>query len=333
MFGPKSGALTLVACAAVFGFQAWAGPSPGRAPVQGPAVGVPMTPWQGSAGITETVDQIMARELAIPIFETPPPLYVGPEHEVLRRGILLNPSSPRVSQWPRAYGPKALGKGGHGGGAFNPQTIGTNFEGANLSESGYLPPDSNGAVGPTQVLIALNGRVKVLGRNGVVGPLNVSGMVFFNSVRNGAAVYDPQVRFDPTSGRWFVQSINGSTPNRIMLAVSSGPTITGSSSFTFYQFQQDLVAPAGNTGQFADYDSLGVDANAVYVGCNMFGGGFMGSTGWVIKKSSVLSGGPIQVTAFRGIVPSGGSAGPFSPRGVDNDDPAATEGYLSARTT
>ncbi len=42
----------------------------------------------------------------------------------------------------------------------------------------------------------------------------------------------------------------------------------------------------------------------------------------------MLGTGPIVVTAFRNIVASAGGSGPFAPTGVDNDDPAATEGYI-----
>ncbi len=296
----------------------------------GPPINTPLTPWTGEAGIVESVAEIMARELATPIFEVPPPLFIGSEHEGGRSGTVRpNPLSPQTSSWPIGgrVGPKALGKGGRGGGPYNPQTIGTSFNGVALFESNAVPPDSMGAVGPTQVLFCENNRIKVFDRNGVLGPLNTSTNVFFNSVRNGSGTSDPQVRFDPISGRYFVTILNLQQPNRILLAVSSGPTITGTSSFTFYQFQQDLVAPAGNTGQFADYDSLGVDANALYIGCNMFGASFTGTTGWVVKKSSVLSGGPIQVTAFRNMG-TGSVSGPYSPRGVDNEDPTATEGYF-----
>ena len=37
--------------------------------------------------------------------------------------------------------------------------------------------------------------------------------------------------------------------------------------------------------------SLGVDNNAIYIGCNMFTASFQGTSGWVIRKTSVLSGG------------------------------------------
>ncbi|MEI7898643.1 MAG: hypothetical protein WCK89_00195 [bacterium] len=55
---------------------------------------------------------------------------------------------------------------------------------------------------------------------------------------------------------------------------------------------------------------------------------FSGCSAFVVRKSSVLGAGPIVVTAFRGLVPSELAAGPYTPQGVDNYDPSATEGYF-----
>src|SRR5262249_49943022 len=123
---------------------------------------------------------------------------------------------------------------------------------------------------------------------------------------------DPRVRFDRLSGRWFLSCISVDTPNRICLAVSSDATITGTSSFTFFNFQHDLVGttPNSDTGGLADYDTLGIDANALYVGANIFnatGKSFLGTTGYVVRKSSVLGAGPIVVTAFRQLATSSGA--------------------------
>ena len=77
------------------------------------------------------------------------------------------------------------------------------------------------------------------------------------------------------------------------------------------------------------YPSLGVDANALYIGCNMFDGSFtfyQYSSAYVIRKSSVLSGGPMVVTGFSNMGST--NNGPYAPRGVDNDDPTWTEGYF-----
>src|SRR5829696_6926584 len=54
----------------------------------------------------------------------------------------------------------------------------TNFLGAQASDSGFIPPDSMGAVGPSQVLVAVNGRVRVFDKQGNPGGLNVSVAAF-----------------------------------------------------------------------------------------------------------------------------------------------------------
>jgi hypothetical protein len=93
----------------------------------------------------------------------------------------------------------------------------------------------------------------------------------------------------------------GSLPNHILIAVSSTNIVTPSTVWTFFSFQQDQVSPTGDTGKFADYPTLGIDANALYMGVNIFGtrglGSFSSTTAFVIRKSSILGPGPIVVTA------------------------------------
>jgi hypothetical protein len=232
-----------------------------------------------------------------------------------------------------------------------PQTVGTNFTGATLADTGAFPPDSMGTVGPTQFVVAVNGRIRSFNKTtgAADGVLNADTDVFFapamTPLSGGVTLNftsDPRIRYDRLSGRWFVIMIDvpssspsaiGDKPNRIMLAVSdaaSNGTITGSTVWTYYYFQNDLVSPAGNPGGFADYPTLGVDANALYIGTNDFSstGSFAGTSAFVVRKSSVTGAGPIVVSAFRNLTGSTTGAGPYTPQGVDNFDPAATEGYF-----
>ena len=283
-------------------------------------------PWRGEPGITETVSDIMARERARGGFgpfmgyQVKPEPGSHPEKQPL-------PGAPEVSRWPAHTNLQAPTPGLSE--IESPQTIGTSFLGIQSSESGYVPPDCMGDVGPTQLMVVANGRIKVFDKSGVLGPLDADPDVFFSSVRGNKSTSDPHIRYDRISQRWFVVMINvASTNNRVVIAVSSGPTITGSSSFTFFYFQHNAVSPAGDNGRFADYPTLGVDVSALYIGTNNFSGNSLASTtGFVVRKSDLLSG-TLTVTAFRNIHNDGSSRGLFTPQGVDNDDPTATEGYF-----
>jgi hypothetical protein len=285
-------------------------------------------PWQGEPGITESVADIMAREgqvraMALRAGNKPPePRETHRKLLSHRETLPQNPDALKIETTAPTQGSLAS--------TFAPQTVGTSFVGARLADSGFIPPDSMGAPGRTQFLICVNGRIRTFTKAGVIDEaIDTTTDTFFASVRSSSGTSDPRVIFDRLSQRWFIVMINVSTPNRVLIAMSSGATITGASSFSFFQFQHDLVGPTPNTdtGNFADYPSLGVDSNALYIGVNMFAGNtFAGTTGFVVQKSALLSA-SLVVTAFRQLATSTGP-GPYSPRGVANDDPSATEGYF-----
>ena len=295
----------------------------------GELVGKPVTLGRG---ITQTVAEIMDRAAL-----APPPALAAPRATHKEFELELEPqedpnappmlAAPAVPWTPEIQaqlaGPPAL-----------PQSVGTSFRAISTAsgDSPYIPPDSMGDVGPTQIVVHINGRIRTFNKaSGTAdGALNVDDVTFWNSVAGAGGISDPEVRFDRLSGRWILNAISiaESVNNKIVFAVSSGPTITSQASFTFYQFNVGTAAPADATS-FCDYQSLGIDANAIYTGCNMFtsGGSFRWTSAFVIRKASVLSGGPIVVTGFPTIATTS-VAGPYSPRGVDNDDPTWTEGYI-----
>jgi hypothetical protein len=309
----------------------------------GGEVGVPTT---GEVGVQRTTADIMQSQSYAPLVERTPRLMK--EHELpSRKGLPQDPNAKAVSSTPSNTTAPVRGGVATANDTTTtsaPQTVGTTFTGATLADTGAFPPDSMGAVGPSQFVVFVNGRIRTFnkGTGAADGVINADPDVFFSSVMTTAAINftsDPQVRYDRLSGRWIMTIIDvpstsastiGDTPNRILIAVSdaaSNGVLSAGTVWTFFFVQQNTVG-GGDTLEFLDYPSLGVDANALYIGGNMFAaaaGTFNNFAAFVIRKSSILGAGPVVTTAFRGLVTTDG---PDTPRGVDNYDPAATEGYI-----
>ena len=86
---------------------------------------------------------------------------------------------------------------------------GTSFMGADFGDSGFVPPDSMGAVGPTQVLVDVNGHLRVFDKSGNQNPgdLDVSDSTFWDSqLPSGIEPTDPGVEYDRLSARWIVSA-------------------------------------------------------------------------------------------------------------------------------
>jgi hypothetical protein len=280
-------------------------------------------PWTGQPAIRQTTAQIQALDhLLAP---EGGPLH---PHPCFRAVPPPTPSSTgQTAARPRPPSPTPHGQ----------QTVSTNinFTAATFFDCSGWPPDTMGAIGPSQFIIALNGRVRSFSKTTgqTDGGIDTTTDSFFSSVMTPGSNFttDPRIRYDRLSGRWFVTMIDvpgrqGTQPNRVMIAMSDSATITGGAVWSFFQF-------AGDATNFADYPTLGIDANALYIGANIFStisGAFVNTSAFVVRKSSLISGGPIVVTSFTGLITGHGfsKSGPFTPQGVDNFDPAATEGYI-----
>ena len=257
-----------------------------------------------------------------------------------RRHLGERPESPRTAASPAGLGAPAPEA------PAAPQTIGVNFRGAALADTDAFPPGHLRRGRADPVPRRVNGRIRsFLKATGAAdGVLDAPMDALFDSVRNGNPTGAPHVRYDRLSSRWIVtiNNFNASfTNNRVLLAVSdeaSAGVISNTTVWTYFFFQHDLVSPAGDTDTFFDSPSLGVDANGLTIGGNLFDdtGVYLGTTAHVIRKSRALSGpgGDLvpsgDVVAFRNLTTTPDGTGPYAPQGADDlHDAASTESWIA----
>ena len=294
----------------------------------------PARPWIGAPPVVRTTADIMAEAARQPFVEARhdarPFVKIKPD----RRVLPTNPASPRASQWPPS--PRVARDLRAPRFALTPST--PNVDLASLgADTNSLPPDTQGDVGPTQYLLGINGRIRTINKStgSADGVLDSTFNSFFSSVRNGVGTSDPRVRYDRRTDRWFVIMINVAVPNRNLLAVSDEGTISPSTAWSFYFWTNTRTAGGvgGADSCLGDYPTLGVDEDALYIGVNQFCGpilstlSFDSTSAYVINKATLVAG-TLSVAQFDGVVPSGGSVGPYTPQGVDNVATGTNQGYF-----
>ena len=149
--------------------------------------------------------------------------------------------------------------------------IGQNFMGSTLfQDSDFIPPDTMGAVGPDHFVELINERYSVYRKSdGVRVETSKLDDFWIDSGANLPAglvdPFDPRVVYDHGSKRWFATSVDNteSPSSNVLLAVSksSDPT-AGWKGFS-------IDSDTANT-RWADFPTLGVDADGVYLAANMF---------------------------------------------------------------
>lgn len=156
--------------------------------------------------------------------------------------------------------------------------IGLNFLGSSYeTNSQALPPDANGAIGPQHFVELINGSFAVYDKITGENILRLSDVDFWGgagiTITSDQAITDPRMIYDPISQRWFASMVdfdaNATDPtteaNDFLLAFSDTSDPTGS--WTGFKIRADPTH-----GDFADFPTLGVDSNAVYMSGNMFKG-------------------------------------------------------------
>ncbi len=147
-------------------------------------------------------------------------------------------------------------------------TVVTNFDGMSLNDTtcNCQPPDTIAAVGPNHVVEMVNTAIRISDKLGRVQSTTQLSS-FFSSVFIGPHQTDPFVMYDEVAGKFVagvMDYVNGSTPNRLDFAVSSGDPSSGSFTWTFKNYT------VGEVSFFADYPRAGWNADGYFVSFNMF---------------------------------------------------------------
>lgn len=188
---------------------------------------------------------------------------------------------------------------------LEPPVVAQNFPA--IAPGTATPPDTNGAVGPNHLFVALNGTVRIQDRAGTV--ISSTSLLSFWSGMGVSDVFDPRSYFDPHSQRFFFIACaeRRSAGSSMLLAVSATDDPTGA----WNRWRLDADPTNVN---WVDYPNLGFTYDEITFTGNMFSVAadvFGGVRFWRVNKASALAGGSLTVEDFL-VTGAGGTLVPVS---------------------
>jgi hypothetical protein len=191
--------------------------------------------------------------------------------------------------------------------------VGNGFSGPNGTFSvQYAPPDTNAAVGATQIVETVNISYAVFDKatgTPTAGPISINNL--WNGVdascSNATNLSDPVVLYDQLANRWVVEIITVSSPYKYCYAVSTSSDATGT--FNAYAFQDPVGLP--------DYAKIGIWPDAYYHSARMFKNGatYLGPKACAVNRAAMIAGSAATMQCFQ-----------ISNTGVDGMLPSCLDG-------
>lgn len=139
--------------------------------------------------------------------------------------------------------------------------------------TGWFPPDSQIAAGPSDLLAAVNSSFRGYDKSG--GQLySVTLLSWFTNVlpanTTNISVFDPWLLYDQVNGRYVMLAVASRSSDglsQFLLSISNGSTASGS--WCNYSFNARLDGST-DTNNWADYPKAGINGNSVILTANMF---------------------------------------------------------------
>ena len=148
----------------------------------------------------------------------------------------------------------------------NKVTVQQTIEGLSFQDTaGYIPPDTNAAVGGDYIIETVNLQIRIYDKHDGSILLNESLSDFFAPLGVNT-LSDPYVVFDSNINRWFVIAIGSGAENEIQLAVSN-------SANPMDGFNTQFMVPVSAPVTTADFPKVGYNADAFVIEANEFGDG------------------------------------------------------------
>lgn len=194
------------------------------------------------------------------------------------------------------------------------------YDGAAFARN-FIPPDTMGSVGMTQYMETSNGAYAVFDKATGNRLALMSDVQFWAGAGQVGANGDSRVMYNAQAQRWIAISFGASTSD-IQIAISDTDNALGGWKSTKF---------TGFAGGVADYPTLALDTNAVYIGTNNFTASFQGTTMNVIPLASLFNAvAPTTTNMKQFVTPlaSGVDRG-FAQQGVNSTTPG-TEGKVIA---
>jgi hypothetical protein len=170
-----------------------------------------------------------------------------------------------------------------------------NFEGQTADDSGCncIPPDTNGAVGPTQYVQMVNSSLSVYNKTGtrLSGPTQINAM--FSALPSTSQCRlnnngDPVVVYDQLADRWLVSQFavpGGAAGYHECIAISQ----TGDATGAYYVYDY-LV---GGSNKFQDYPHFGLWPDGYYMSTHQFDpNNYSGAGVFAFERDKMLVGNP-----------------------------------------
>ncbi len=158
-----------------------------------------------------------------------------------------------------------------------------------------IPPDTDGAVGPNHLMVAVNSQVVIEDRAGQT--LSTVTLAGFWSSLGVADAFDPRVLYDPYGQRWIFSAGAGESSANAAILIGVSQSNDPTAGWSLYRIPVD---PSG--ANWGDYPTLGFNKNWIVVQANLFsvsGGLFVSSVIWAFNKADLYAGGTGKYTVLK----------------------------------